>query len=426
MLARVHSFWASLAASSVVVAAVLVTPAARAAGSPEGTGDIVWELATIRHNAKGCDLWQTTWAPDGSLRTGWGDCVGPPPAPRTKLGTMHAKIVGGPTSYTVASVDTGIRGIYNEYPTDGLNSTGLGHKGWKPASFLHVDGKLWAWSFGGGDNSCTRSRLKSSSNYDATTPTFRWANWTLNAVGYASFVQYGRAYAGGPADHVYAVIPMNGPGRVSNDCLAGVSHFGLLRGRRGRLGVKSDWQYFTGMQDGRPTWVSVTAGGRTLAQPIFSSPTGLAYPARGSMTYNFGKGQFFLSMPWLPRGLRQEPRAVLRGTGGLVGAEPLGAGVDAPVPQRHDLAGGYDRLRQRHYAEQPGRRRGGALPTEVDERRRPHHVSGLVVGRLLDGDQGDDPVAAASGSACQAQGLRQPSSPSPESCLAAAPSLGQV
>jgi hypothetical protein len=299
MFAHARSLRISLAAAAILLA----TPAARAAGSPDGTGDLAWDLATIRHEAKGCDLWQTTWAPDGSLRTGWGDCIGPRPAPRTKLGTMHAKIVGGPTSHTVTSVDTGTTGSYNGYPTDGLDSTGIGHKGWKPASFLHVDGKLWAWSFGGGDDTCTKSRLKSSSNYDAATPTFAWADWTLAAVGYASFVQYGQAYAGGPAGHVYAVIPMAGPSQVSDDCLAGVPHFGLLRGRRGGLGVKTDWQYFTGMKDGGPSWVSVTnAGAATLAKPIFSSPTGLKYPARGSMTYNAGKGLFFLSTPWLPPG----------------------------------------------------------------------------------------------------------------------------
>src|SRR5688572_6697470 len=83
MLAHAHSLRASLAAAAV--AALLATPAARAAGSPEGTGDIAWDLAAARHEAKGCDLWQTTWAPDGSLRTGWGDCLGPRPAPRAKL-----------------------------------------------------------------------------------------------------------------------------------------------------------------------------------------------------------------------------------------------------------------------------------------------------------------------------------------------------
>ena len=86
---------------------VLSLSEVRAAGSPDGIGDISWNLATAQHKAKGCDLWQTTWAADGSLRTGWGDCVGPPPAPSAKLGTMHAKIVGSAASHTVSSIDTG-------------------------------------------------------------------------------------------------------------------------------------------------------------------------------------------------------------------------------------------------------------------------------------------------------------------------------
>jgi hypothetical protein len=216
---------------------------------------------------------------------------------------MHAKIVGSAASHTVSSIDTGEVGRYDDYLTTGLDSTGLGHKGWKPASFLYVDGELWAWSFGGGDDSCTKSRLKRSKNYDAANPTFVWANWTLFSVGYASFVQYGQAYSGGPVDYVYAVIPMTSPRLVSKNCLAGVSHFGLLRGKRLSLRLKGEWEYFAGMQDGDPTWISVTQpGAATLAGSIFSSPTGLKYPARGSMTYNAGKGLFFLSMPWLPPG----------------------------------------------------------------------------------------------------------------------------
>src|SRR5688572_22706070 len=123
MLAHARPFSAPLPALAAVAAVLLLAaPAAQAAGSPGGTGDITWDLATAQHKAQGCDLWQTTWAPDGSLRTGWGDCVGPRPAPAAKLGTMHAKIVGSAASHAVSSVDTGRAGTYDEYPTNGLDS----------------------------------------------------------------------------------------------------------------------------------------------------------------------------------------------------------------------------------------------------------------------------------------------------------------
>ena len=43
---------------------------ARPAGSQQGQGDLVWDLANATHRARGCDLWQTTWAPGGDLLTG--------------------------------------------------------------------------------------------------------------------------------------------------------------------------------------------------------------------------------------------------------------------------------------------------------------------------------------------------------------------
>ncbi|MGD9509329.1 MAG: hypothetical protein AB7X49_12360, partial [Geminicoccaceae bacterium] len=274
---------------------------ARPAGSQQGQGDLVWDLANATHTARGCDLWQTTWVPGGDLLTGWGDCVGPKPAPEVKLGTMLARITGGPTSYTVESVPTGIAGSHNDYPTNGLDSTGIGHTGWKPASFLHVDGKLWVWSFGGGDNSCTKSRLKASANPAAAVPSFSWSSWTLNEVGYLSFVQYGEGYRGGPDGYVYALIPLIAPGKPGRDCQLGGSHFGLMRGNRANLGNAAGWQYYAGRSGGNPIWAPATAAGAASAAPIFSSP-GRTYAARGSLTYNAGKGRFLLTLPWLPPG----------------------------------------------------------------------------------------------------------------------------
>ena len=304
---------------------------ARPSGSSAGSGDLSWDLASARHEALGCDLWQTTWtpnpAPDGSLATGWGDCVGPSPAPSTrKLGTMFARIFGSPADHTVVSIDTGVAGSYNDYPTSGIDSTGIGHTGWKPASFLHVDDRLWVWSFGGGDDSCTKSRLKFSTNPGAALPSFQWANWTFGDVGYVSFVQYGRGYEGGPKGYVYGVIPMLGPGKPGRDCLQGGAHFGLLRGNRSDLGTLANWEYFAGMSGGGPTWVSVTTPGSAgRAQPIFSSP-GRTYAARGSLTYNAGQGLFFLTLPWMPPGCDKNRTRFCAGLEVWSAEEPWGPG----------------------------------------------------------------------------------------------------
>jgi hypothetical protein len=271
------------------------------AGSPQGEGDLVWDLAHASHEARGCDLWQTTWAPGGVLLTGWGDCTGPSPAPAAKLGTMLARIIGDPSSHRVESIPTGTAADYNDYSTNGLDSTGVGHTGWKPASFLHVDDKLWVWSFGGGDNTCTKSRLKVSNNPADDVPSFVWADWVLEEVGYLSFVQYGEGYEGGPDGYVYALIPMLAPGKPGVDCQLGGSHFGLMRGNRANLASRANWEYYAGRTGGNPTWIPATVAGAGLAAPVFSSP-GRTYAARGSLTYNAGKGRFLLTLPWLPPG----------------------------------------------------------------------------------------------------------------------------
>ena len=113
----------------------------------------------------------------------------------------------------MVSIDTGVAGSYNDYPTSGIDPTGIGHTGWKPASST-CRHRLWVWSFGGGDEKCTKSRLKFLTNPGAELPTFQ-ANWTFEDVGYVSFIQYGRGYEGGPNGYVCAVILSSG--RASPD-----------------------------------------------------------------------------------------------------------------------------------------------------------------------------------------------------------------
>jgi hypothetical protein len=227
----------------------------------------------------------------------------------------------------VESIPTGNASNDNDYPTNGLDSTGIGHTGWKPASFLHVDGKLWVWSFGGGDNSCTKSRLKVSADPADAVPSFLWADWTLEEVGYLSFVQYGEGYEGGPDGYVYALIPMLAPGKPGADCQLGGSHFGLMRGNRANLSSRANWEYYTGRVGGNPVWVQATAAGAGLAAPIFSSPE-RTYAARGSLTFNAGKGIFLLTLPWLPPGCDKNSTRFCAGIEVWSSTQPWGP--DAP------------------------------------------------------------------------------------------------
>ena len=134
----------------------------------------------------------------------------------------------------------------------------------RPACCTSTAG-LWYW-IRNISSTGTGVRLKFSDNYDSPHPAFTWVDWSLPDVGYASFVQYGQGYAGGPADYVYAVIPMrsSATGSVSNSAYDLVPGFSLLRGSRSDLTAQASWEYFCGSA-GSPGLVHATSA----ATPIF-------------------------------------------------------------------------------------------------------------------------------------------------------------
>src|SRR5712691_4360978 len=148
-------------------------------------------------STKGCDSWTPTWAPDGNLYTGYGDCR-PKGAPQ-KLGMGFGRLSGS-TGYgiTFTPVPTGDPLDWDDAATGaGVEALGDGPASEKPAGMLHVDGRLWYWIRNITPGAGTGVRLKHSGNYSSASPDFTWVSWSLPEVGYASFVQYGKAYAGG-------------------------------------------------------------------------------------------------------------------------------------------------------------------------------------------------------------------------------------
>ena len=272
-----------------------------------------------------CDSWTPTWAPDGNLYTAFGDCR--PEGVPQKIGMGFGRISGDDAynvSFTV--VPTGDPADWDDAALGaGVEAVGDDSASHKAAGMLHADGRLWYWirnisSVG------TGVRLKFSDNYDSPTPTFTWVEWRLPEIGYASFVQYGEGYAGGPADYVYAVTPMSSraTGSVSNSAYHLVPAFSLIRGSRMDLTLQANWEYFCGNASS-PAWCPSASA----ATPILFE-SGMKFTPRAGMSWNPGLGRFMLSLVYDPT--PTTPNEGTRFYGGLmvlVSSQPWGPWLTA-------------------------------------------------------------------------------------------------
>jgi hypothetical protein len=268
----------------------------------------------------GCDSWTPTWAPDGNVYTAVGDCQ--PEGVPQRIGMGFGRIsgdagydvsftavpTGDPSDWDDAALGTGVEALGDDISSE------------KAAGMLHAGGRLWYWIRNISPVG-TGVRLKFSDNYTSTTPTFTWVGWSLPEIGYASFVQYGRGYAGGPADYVYAVIPMSSSatGSVSNSAYDLVPGFSLIRGSRIDLTLQGSWEYFCGSASS-PAWCASLAA----ATPILFEP-GIQFTPRAGMSWNPGLGRFMLSLVYDPT--PATPNEGTRFYGGLmvlVSSQPWG------------------------------------------------------------------------------------------------------
>jgi hypothetical protein len=284
------------------------------AEEPGPIGTILWDPQSQMIQVAstiGCDSWTPTWAPDDNLYTAIGDCR-PEGVPR-KIGMGFGRI-SGPTAESVAFavVPTGDPDNWDDAATGaGVEAVGDDSASHKAAGMLHDGTRFWYW-IRNITSTGTGVRLKFSDNYDSPNPAFTWVDWSLPAVGYASFVQYGQGYTGGPADYAYAVIPLSSAaaGSVSSSAYELVPAFGLLRGSRSDLTQQGGWEYFCGSA-GRPAWCSALSA----ATPIFHAP-GMSFTPRAGMSWNPGIGRFMLSLVFDPAAGTSSPGT--RFNGGLM------------------------------------------------------------------------------------------------------------
>jgi hypothetical protein len=261
------------------------------------SGSIVWDAKSLMKqvaSTKGCDSWTPTWAPDGNLYSGYGDCQ--MPGVPVKLGMGFARISGSAAyAVSVTPVPTGDPSNWNDAAATGIDATGNGTASKKPAGMLQIGSRLWV-SIRNINSGGTGVRLKYSDNYSTASPDFTWLSWTFTELGYASFVQYGKGDANGPTSYVYAVVPMKSStiGSVSNSAYNAVPAFGLLRGSRTDLTIRTNWRYFCGTST-TPAWCSASSS----AKNIFIK-SGTQFRPRAAMSWNPGLGKFMLVLIYDP------------------------------------------------------------------------------------------------------------------------------
>jgi hypothetical protein len=268
----------------------------------------------------GCDSWTPTWATDDNLYTAFGDCR--PEGVPQRIGMGFGRI-SGPTAESVSFtvVPTGDPIDWDDAALGaGVEAVGDDSASHKPAGMLHDGARFWYW-IRNISSTGTGVRLKFSDNYDAPNPAFTWAGWSLPEIGYASFVQYGQGYTGGPADYVYAVIPMSSSatGSVSSSAYELVPAFSLLRGSRSDLTLQRNWEFFCGNET-NPAWCSAAS-----AATLIFYAEGARFTPRAGMSWNPGIERFMLSLVFDPS--PETPNEGTRFHGGLmvlVSAQPWG------------------------------------------------------------------------------------------------------
>jgi hypothetical protein len=208
----------------------------------------------------GSDNWPLTWADDDHLYAAYGDGYGFRPMTPTKLGLGFAQIRGSPATQIVG---TNIRS-----PAE---NPAMGPAGAKASGLLMIDRVLYLW-LRNTDGHGRSSRLAWSTDYAHT---WTLADWTFPSLGYPTFINYGRNYAGARDQYVYIVSHDHPSAYHAAD------QFVLLRAPRTHLRFRRSYEFLARYEsDGRPQWTAdIKQRGAVFTFPGHCCRSGITYNA---------------------------------------------------------------------------------------------------------------------------------------------------
>jgi len=237
------------------------------APSPVITG-VEWSpVDSIVRKAKGykgdgSDNWPLTWADDGNMYTAYGDGYGFDPIVPLKLGLGFGRVMGDATDFTCENIRSD------------AENTGHGRSGKKASGLLMVDGVLYMWARNTDDNG-NHCQLAWSKDYAKT---WTWSDWKFDELGYMTFINFGRNFAGVPKkhkDYVYMVSHDNPCAYEPAD------RFILARVPKDEISNRSEYEFLKEFDaDNNPVWTKdIQQRGAVFTNPGLCRRSGISYNA---------------------------------------------------------------------------------------------------------------------------------------------------
>jgi hypothetical protein len=228
--------------------------------------DVNWApVDTIARAADGSDTWPITWADNGHLYTAYADGWGFEPLIDEKLSLGFARVEGPPTNFQGINIRS-----------DNGEKRGNGRGGEKASGMLMVDGVLYMW-VRNANRRGEHCRLAHSTN---NSENWTWSDWEFEELGFCTFVNYGKNYAGARDNYVYMVSHSGDSAYVPAD------DFVLTRVPKDKILERDEYEFFVALDsNNNPIW-SANINDRGS---VFNHP---GRALRSSISYNAALGRY--------------------------------------------------------------------------------------------------------------------------------------
>jgi hypothetical protein len=276
--------------------------------------DIRWApLGSIVRHGYHCDLWPMTWADDDWLYTAWGDGNGFEPHIEVRCSMGLGRVQGHPPTLVCENVRSA-----------DAEDRGDGRRGRKASGMLMVDGVLYMLRRNA-DQDGRMTQLCWSTDHGKQ---WVFADWMFERFGAATFLNFGKNYAGARDGYVYVYAHDRDTAYLPADRMI------LMRVPKDRLRDEGAYEYFVDRNgDGSARWsADIEQRGA-----VFTHPKSCM---RGGVSYNAGL-QRYIWWQQLPRSLDSASDTRFHGGMGVYDApEPWGPWTCAYFREYWDIGGG--------------------------------------------------------------------------------------